>query len=186
MKNRLTRDVILSLKPPAQSSVSRMMKLFLHWWWLHLVIKKKSHRTRIKKAFRVLNRLKQSDFVEQPGRLFAYVRTLDPFVFEELLLLAFESRGLRVIRNRRYTGDGGIDGIVILPNQERFAVQAKRYQGYIQSSHIYDFTHDLKRHGCSGGFFIHCGKSGKSAYQQLSNNIILISGVHLHKLLTFA
>ncbi|MEX6059375.1 restriction endonuclease [Enterobacter hormaechei] len=39
-----------------------------------------------------------------------YLRKIDPFVFEELLLEGFEAHGFRTIRNKRYTGDGGIDG----------------------------------------------------------------------------
>ncbi|WP_407233716.1 restriction endonuclease [Escherichia coli] len=31
-------------------------------------------------------------------------------MFEELLLEGFEAHGFRTIRNKRYTGDGGIDG----------------------------------------------------------------------------
>ncbi|MCS5932703.1 restriction endonuclease [Klebsiella pneumoniae subsp. pneumoniae] len=33
-------------------------------------------------------------------------------MFEELLLEGFEAHGFRTIRNKRYTGDGGIDGQV--------------------------------------------------------------------------
>ncbi|WP_192840691.1 restriction endonuclease, partial [Enterobacter hormaechei] len=43
-----------------------------------------------------------------------YLRKIDPFVFEELLLEGFEAHGFRTIRNKRYTGDGGIDGQVII------------------------------------------------------------------------
>ena len=182
-KNRVLHSV-LEIKQKKKSVVNRFMALIGHLFWLHVMIRKKSHRTRITKANRVLNRLKQSNFKAQPGRVFAYIRQLDPFVFEELLLMAFKSRGLRVIHNTRYTGDGGIDGIVVLPNRQRFAVQAKRYQNHINAKHIHDFASDLKRHGCSGGFFIHSGKSGAGVYQQLSSNIILISGGNLHKLLT--
>ena len=181
-KNRVLHSV-LEIKQQKKSAAYRVMASIGHLVWLHVVIRKKSHRTRITKANRVFNRLRQPDFTSQPGRVFAYIRQLDPFVFEELLLIAFKSRGLRVIHNARYTGDGGIDGVVVLPNQQRFAVQAKRYQSHINAKHIHDFASDLKRHGCSGGFFIHSGKSGAGVYQQLSSNIILISGVNLHKLL---
>ena len=44
------------------------------------------------------------------GYKIAYLRKIDPFTFEELLLEGFESHGFRTIRNKRHTGDGGIDG----------------------------------------------------------------------------
>ena len=184
MEKSRALHAILAIKPPEKSGVQQMLASIGNVLWRHLVIRKKSHRIRITKATRVFNLLRQSDFKAQPGRVFSYVRQLDPFVFEELLLLAFKSRGLRVIHNTRYTGDGGIDGIVVLPNQQRFAVQAKRYQSHINAQHIHDFSTVLKHHRCHGGFFIHSGRSGASVYQQLSSNITLISGKYLHQLLT--
>ena len=106
-------------------------------------------------------------------------------MFEELLLLAFKKRGFKVIRNQRYTGDGGIDGIVVLPNQQKIAIQAKRYQAHINPKHVQDFQQDLRRKGCDGGYFIHCGKTGQRSYRNLSPNIKLISGLKLHALLVF-
>ncbi len=47
-------------------------------------------------------------YVPHFGQKIAYLRKIDPFVFEELLLEGFERRGFEVIRNRRYTGDGGL------------------------------------------------------------------------------
>lgn len=45
--------------------------------------------------------------VNSPQRVFARLRAMDPLAFEELLLECFERRDHQVIRNRRYTGDGG-------------------------------------------------------------------------------
>ncbi|WP_248844390.1 restriction endonuclease [Escherichia coli] len=42
----------------------------------------------------------------------------------------FESHGFRTIRNKRYTGDGGIDGQVKC-GKHRYLIQAKRYRGHI-------------------------------------------------------
>ncbi|EPO2651139.1 restriction endonuclease, partial [Klebsiella pneumoniae] len=61
------------------------------------------------------------------GYKIAYLRKIDPFTFEELLLEGFESHGFRTIRNKRYTGDGGIDGQVII-GKHRYLIQAKRYR----------------------------------------------------------
>lgn len=183
MDNKRVLHSILAMKPPKKSAAFRAMAFIQDTLWLHGVIRKKSHRIRIIKARRVFRVLQHPDFKMQPGRFFAYVRQLDPFVFEELLLVALKARGLRVIHNTRYTGDGGIDGVVIV-NQQRMAVQAKRYQNHINAQHIQAFATDLKRKGCLGGFFIHSGKSGRGAYQVLQPNIALVSGDNLHKLLT--
>lgn len=63
------------------------------------------------------------------GQKIAYLRKIDPFVFEELLLEGFERRGFEVIRNRRYTGDGGIDGRVKIDGQTAYPCQTL-YQLY--------------------------------------------------------
>lgn len=175
---------ILNRKLHKQSITSTMFKSVSFYFWLYCLVRKKSHRVRINSACKILNKFKTLEFQRDPGRVFAYVRKIDPFVFEELLLLAFSGHGLKVRRNKRYTGDGGIDGIVILPNKKRYAIQAKRYQKHINASHIDDFSSVLKKHACHGGFFIHCGKSGKGVYERLLPEITLISGSNLHLLLT--
>ena len=182
MEKRATLDNLLNMKLEEKSTFFQMVTKFSYYAWLYLV-KQKSHRVRIRKATRVFHLLKNTEFKREPGRLFAYLRTLDPFVFEELLLIAFKSRGLKVIHNKRYTGDGGIDGMVILPSKERLAIQAKRYKNHINLQHIKDFSGVLKNHRCQGGLFIHCGKSGQTVYQNIPENIMLISGTNLHRLL---
>lgn len=176
-------DTLLNSKPAQKSLLYQMLSALYYYFWLYCIIRKKSHRTRILKAARVFHLLQNAQFKEQPSRVFAYVRTIDPFVFEELLLAAFKSRGLKVIHNKRYTGDGGIDGIVILPTRQRIAIQAKRYQNHINSAHLKDFALAIKNHQCQGGFFIHSGKSGQAVYQNIPENIMLISGTNLHRLL---
>lgn len=72
-------------------------------------------------------------------------------MFEELLLEGFEAHGFRTIRNKRYTGDGGIDGQVII-GKYRYLIQAKRYRGHIALQHVQEFEKLLKRHNCRGLF----------------------------------
>ncbi len=78
-------------------------------------------------------------------------------MFEELLLEGFEAHGFRTIRNKRYTGDGGIDGGVII-GKYRYLIQAKRYRGHIALQHVQEFEKLLKRHNCRG-LFCHTGKN---------------------------
>jgi restriction system protein len=183
MKKKNTLEALLDKKQEQKSIFYQWADKLFYYFWLYFMVRKKSHKTRIIKAMRLFHLLKKPEFKTQPGRLFAYIKTIDPFVFEELLLIAFQSRGLKVIRNKRYTGDGGIDGIVLLPSKIRMAIQAKRYQNHINAQHLKDFAAVLTNHGCSGGYFIHCGKSGQTVYQQIPQNITLISGATLHRLL---
>ena len=170
-------------KKNQKSFFLQMLGSLTYYFWLRLIVRKKSHRRRIIQAGRLFKKFKQPEFKSHPGKFFAYIKTIDPFVFEELLLLTFKSRGFKVIRNKRYTGDGGIDGIIILPSKQRIALQAKRYQNHINVQHIKDFAAILKNHNCNAGYFIHCGKSGPSVYAQMPKNITLISGANLHRLL---
>ncbi len=173
------------MRKPVKPLLNRLVAATFDTLWLALRVKKPSHKIRMKQAKRVFARLQCADFQENGGRLFAYVRAIDPFVFEELLLLAFKARGLKVIHNRRYTGDGGIDGVVVLPNKQRYAIQAKRYKDHVNAQAIKNFATDLTRHSCSGGFFIHSGKSGASVYHNLPSNVTMISGGNLYRLLVF-
>ena len=138
------------------------------------------HRRYRVTAERVLQRLPQLDGDAQ--RL-TYLRKINPYVFEELLLLAFERQGYPVKRNASYSGDGGLDGQVFI-DSHRWLIQAKRYGKTAAPSHIRDFATLLQRERY-GGFFIHTGRTGNfsrlllHAYPQVQ----LVSGQRLLNLL---
>ncbi|MCO7451724.1 restriction endonuclease, partial (plasmid) [Enterobacter hormaechei] len=69
-------------------------------------VRHRRHKRKQQSARRVLERIKTLPGFPQKIN---YLRKIDPFVFEELLLEGFEAHGFRTIRNKRYTGDGGID-----------------------------------------------------------------------------
>ncbi|NPE55908.1 restriction endonuclease [Dickeya dadantii] len=123
--------------------------------------------------------------IEGAGRKLSYLRKINPFAFEEMILDSFEEKGFRVIRNHRYTGDGGIDGKVII-NGEIFLIQAKRYTGYIQAEHVRNFEEILLKHN-KKGFFCHTGKTGIASRNIVlsSDSVIMISGGKLIELLEF-
>lgn len=104
------------------------------------------HRRYRAAAARVLQRLPQ---LGGNGQRLAYLRKINPYVFEELLLLAFERQGYAVIRNTSYSGDGGLDGQVIIGDQ-KYLIQAKRYGRAITQSHITRFGALLRHHHCQG------------------------------------
>ncbi|TNL02200.1 restriction endonuclease [Kosakonia cowanii] len=138
------------------------------------------HRRYRAAAARVLQRLPQ---LGGNGQRLAYLRKINPYVFEELLLLAFERQGYAVIRNTSYSGDGGLDGQVIIGDQ-KYLIQAKRYGRAITPSHITSFGALLRHHHCDG-FFIHTGRTGQLSRVLLQNHphVHLVSGQKLLALL---
>ncbi|MDQ9315715.1 restriction endonuclease, partial [Escherichia marmotae] len=83
-------------------------------------------------AARVLARLKT---LPGDAQRLTYLRKINPYVFEELLLLALKQQGMTVIHNPCYSGDGGLDGQVVI-NGERWLIQARRYGRTIRPAHI--------------------------------------------------
>ncbi|MCC8534674.1 restriction endonuclease [Xanthomonas phaseoli] len=138
--------------------------------------RERRHRRRQDQARRVLEKINTIPLM--PQRL-AYLRKIDPLTFEELLLEAFERRGYSVERNTHYTGDGGIDGAVVI-NDTRYLLQAKRYGKHINRAHIVAFAQLLEARGCRG-IFIHTGRTGAGARDlaSINPNLTIISGQRL-------
>lgn len=142
------------------------------------------HRRYRKTAERLLKKL--STLSGDAQRL-SYLRRINPYVFEELLLLAMERQGLKVIRNASYSGDGGLDGQVFIEGQ-RWLIQAKRYSRAIDPAHVAAFSALLIQHRCCG-LFIHTGRTGTKSKQHASSShsnifpLYIISGQRLIALL---
>lgn len=156
------------------------------WFWFLLIVitlikilnSRIRHIYKIIKSYRRLNKLKS---IEHPGQQFAYLRKIDPFVFEEMILTSFKRLGGKIIRNRHYTGDGGIDGKIVIDNQ-LFLIQAKRYSSHINPAHITDFARLCERQ-CCRGLFIHTGKTGAKSWKNTSRAIDIVSGQRMLDLL---
>lgn len=120
---------------------------------------------------------------EHDGQRINYLRKINPFVFEELVLDAMEVNGYVVKRNNRYTGDNGIDGIAF-KDGTKYLVQAKRYKSYINMQHLITFDKLVKRRN-SKGLFIHTGKTGKGSRREELKmiNTTIVSGSSLLNLL---
>lgn len=125
--------------------------------------RQRRHRRYRAAAERVMTKLPQ---LGGDAQRLTYLRKINPYVFEELLLLAFERQGYAVARNASYSGDGGLDGTVFIAGRTYF-IQAKRYGKAITPSHIRDFGALLQDARCEG-FFIHTGRTG-----QLSRTLLL-------------
>ena len=111
-----------------------------------------------------------------------HLRGVHHFVFEEMILTALKKRGYKIKRNKRYSGDGGIDGQVII-NGQHYLIQAKRYKNHINPAHVQSFAGICKKRG-SRGLFVHTGKTGQKSRQIAQNeNIEMISGDRLLNML---
>ena len=145
--------------------------------WIHLY--------RIKKAKQVLVKIKEiySD-KKNGGKAILYLRKINPYVFEELVLTAIENSNIRVIRNESYSNDGGIDGIFKL-KKGKVIVQSKRYKGYINNKHVEELSSIVRQEGYLFGVFAHTGRTGEKAKNtvKLEKNMIFISGDLLLKIL---
>lgn len=133
-----------------------------------------------KKAYKNINKIVLKN--NNKMWLLSYLRQIDPFVFEELILYALKKKGYKIYRNKRYTGDGGIDGKVKIQG-EKFLIQAKRYKNNINLQHVNNFI-DVCHKNKKRGFFIHTGKTGAETKELLLKNpqIILLSGEKLYEL----
>ena len=128
-------------------------------------------------AARILS-IKGADDRETIARRVAYLRKIDPWVFEELVLDAFQRRGWTVVRNHRYTGDGDLDGRIYADGVWS-GVQCKRYKGDVPLSMITRFARDLRREGLTRGFFIHTGRVTREALDNVPQGIVILSPVDL-------
>ena len=138
------------------------------------------HIRNIEKSKKILFKMNEFDGDYKEARIISYLRKIDPYVFEELLLEALLSKSFQIVRNKRYSGDGGMDGKAYYKEQ-LYYIQAKRYKKYVSLQHLEKFK---KLVGNKKGLFIHTGKTGKETYEKYKKtNIEIISGQRLINLL---
>lgn len=149
---------------------------------------REKHRRRIREADRALGKLAK---IQSPAGRFAWLRKMDPFTFEEMILTALKREGASITRNRRYTGDGpsrglqanrcqaaGIDGRAMI-NGEPYLIQAKRYRGHIKADHVREFG-DLCMSENAKGLFVHSERtSGGSVAAIHSRPVRIVCGNQL-------
>lgn len=145
------------------------------------LIGKFRHLYRIRVARKVL--IKLQEIAKQPNyepRILGYLRKINPFVFEELILSVIEDSNIRITRNTRYTGDGGIDGIFHL-KQGKVLIQCKRYKNYIDNKHVKELTEKVSQDKHYLGIFVHTGRTGDKSKEvaKTGKNIVFVSGSNL-------
>lgn len=130
-----------------------------------------------KQAAKVLVRIREIYKQDQgEARVINYLRQINPFVFEELILLVFQEQGYQTIPNKRYTGDGGVDGRLNIYGNI-WPIQAKRYGKHIKKEHIEQFDRLIRKRNYVGGIFIHTGRTSKDIIATYrSTTLIILSG----------
>jgi restriction system protein len=142
------------------------------------------HWRKTRRAERALEKVRTFDGEKVVPRVLAYLRKLDPFVFEEILLCALNEAGYRVRRNRKYTGDGGVDGRLSDAEGNKILLQAKRYSGYVKASDVDAFSILVERYDdIAFGIFFHTGRTGPKSHWKKGKCVTVISGNHLVRLL---
>jgi len=147
--------------------------------------KKRSHKVRQDAAIRRLQTFQEIQGATESetfARRIGYLRKIDPLVFEEWTLDAFAKIGWTVMRNERYSGDGGIDGKIYHKDHGWCGIQCKRYKDAIKREHVEKFAKDLQSNGFSHGYFVHTGRT-PSSVEKASPMVTIVSGQKLVDLL---
>lgn len=132
---------------------------------------------RVAASRRWLKRFRKTAHRFSDRQRFAYIRKTDHFLFEDILMSAFEDRGYKV-RRTPATRDGGADGYIDLDGLS-VVVQAKRYRGAIARTHVLALELLASRNPkLDRGLFIHTGRTSKpiKAYVSQSGTLDMISG----------
>ncbi|MEJ6002748.1 restriction endonuclease [Paucibacter soli] len=131
------------------------------------------HKRNVKTSRVVLAKLAS---FEHEGAVINYLRKVDPYVVEEVVLSLLEERGIFVLRNTSYSGDGGLDGRFWWPGQGWHAIQCKRYSSAINPAHAREFQSIVSRR-FKGGVFVHTGRTGDQSQEALAPaGLFLLSG----------
>jgi len=161
--------------------------LALPWWFLPVIFclvfakllrKRFNHLPNIIKSYHRLNKFKK---INDPRQQFGYLRYTNPYIYEEMILSALNRLGYKIIRNRQYSGDGGVDGKAVI-NGAIVLIQAKRYKKHINPKHIEEFVTICERSGHLG-LFVHTGKTGPLSRSLTNQTIDIVSGQRMLELL---
>jgi restriction system protein len=142
----------------------------------------KRHAWNQKRSWADLKRIREIGPIANPARVFAWLRKVDPYRFEDMILSELERRQLEITRNTSYSGDGGIDGQFRL-HGALWLIQAKRYKGHIKQEHVWAFDAICQQRGAKG-LFVHTGRTPEALRQlkRQCGDVRIISGDELMKL----
>ncbi len=171
--------VLIAICSIAAALISHLNRKGYFWQKRSSSKKTRLHQKNIKQSYDLIKRLRTWQGPGLEARIIKYLRRINALVFEELVLSCLQDVGAKIKRNRRYTGDGGVDGIFFL-NGVQWLVQAKCYSSAIEPQHVKDFVSI-----CNGqpGLFVHTGRTGPKSYAHVTPNIKIISGQRLIRLI---
>lgn len=140
--------------------------------WIYWMSRR--HRRNIRNAKNVLSKIRS---FEHDGQIIAYLKKINPYVFEEMVVQLFKEAGYLIWLTPSYSGDGGVDGKVFHPAVGWCRIQSKRYGKAIRTQHVHDFIAVVgKRHG----FFVHSGTSTDDIRALLrGTRVRMLSGAQL-------
>lgn len=135
------------------------------------------HAQNVARSHRVVKEVRKGD---DPA--IGTLRAVSAHEFEEVVLTALARRGHKILRNGRYTGDGGADGQVWIRGR-RYLVQSKRYSAAIKAAHIEEFAR-LCRQERARGLFVHTGRMGPTSEEaeRRARKVTVIHGEALERL----
>jgi restriction system protein len=141
---------------------------------IYFIHRKFRKKWRVNASYKYIDKIKGITGDNEFPRTLAYLRKIDPFIYEEMILSAMEIQGIKIYRNKKYTGDGGIDGKFKF-NGKICLVQAKRYKNHINKKHVLEFN-ALVNQAKTKGLFIHTGRTGKGSRNAIDENLTFVSG----------
>ena len=137
------------------------------------------HHQNIAKARVVLTKVRT---FYRSRQVIAYLKKINAYVMEELVLTSLEDQGYSVKRSPTYSGDGGKDGETVIFGK-RYFIQTKRYAEHISKGDIQKFIILCNKHNVRG-LFVHTGKTGRHSKREAekATHIHIISGDNLVRL----
>ena len=163
--------------------ISILVTVLIAQKFLRVNYKKRKHKRNIITGEKIIAKLRNFNGKFRNQQIITYLRKIDPYVFEELILSCLINKGYQIKRNKSYSGDGGLDGI-FYHNNKKFLLQVKRYTNQIKPSHLNEFSALIRCKKANGGWFIHTGNTSEKTYNIYRNsNIKIVSGNQLIDLL---
>jgi restriction system protein len=141
---------------------------------LYFISRRTKQRWRIKASYKYIKKIQKIKGDNEFARTIGYLRKIDPFIYEEMILSILKMQGYKIYRNKKYTGDGGIDGKFKFKGK-LYYIQAKRYKSYIAKSHVDEFNKLINKNKVHG-LFVHTGKTGKGSKEFKSDTLHFVSG----------
>lgn len=144
-------------------------------------LKPKKNWTKAMGLYKRLNRALKNG--ESEEKTLAFLRNLDPHLFEELVMFAFKKQGYVIFRNETYSNTRGHVGQISTYKNERKLIQTKIYTGVWNPADLQDFKVVVGQHEqCNAGIFVHTEKSTNLPANDIPN-IDVMDGQQLIELI---